>query len=191
MNNPLQQIRAQLEIDPTAFAGVADVFRERTWAKGDYLLRRGQRRAGLSFVTRGYARMFAVDTDHGREITQWVGAPGTFVTDVAALFFDAPARWDIQMLQDGATLTVSHDDFGQIGERVPGWPVLERRFMAKCFQTLEERVYTHLAMSAEARYRTFLDAYPELFRTVPLHYLASMLGMTPETLSRLRRKVIS
>ncbi|HEY1033150.1 MAG TPA: cyclic nucleotide-binding protein, partial [Flavipsychrobacter sp.] len=75
-----------------------------------------------------------------------------------------------------------------LGESIPEWHKLEKLFIAKCFIILEERVNSHLFMTAEERFQQLLSLQPDLFNQVPLQYLASMLGMTPETMSRLRKK---
>jgi CRP-like cAMP-binding protein len=71
---------------------------------------------------------------------------------------------------------------------VPKWPEIEKTFIARCFTVLEDRVMTHLSLTAEERYEAFFQYNPELFNTAPSQYLASMLGMTPETFSRIRKK---
>ncbi len=72
---------------------------------------------------------------------------------------------------------------------VPKWQVLEKLFIAKCFTVMEDRIFAHLSMTAEERYVSFFEANKELFNQVPLQYIASMLGMTPETFSRIRNKM--
>lgn len=71
---------------------------------------------------------------------------------------------------------------------VPSWHELEKLFIAKCFTILENRIFSHLSMTAEERYNNFSEHNKELFNQVPLQYIASMLGMTPETFSRIRKK---
>jgi CRP-like cAMP-binding protein len=68
---------------------------------------------------------------------------------------------------------------------------LEKLFIARCFIMLEDRIFTHLSMTAEERYNFFFENNKELFNQVPLQYIASMLGMTPETFSRIRKKQLS
>jgi len=68
---------------------------------------------------------------------------------------------------------------------------LEKLFIAKCFITLETRVFHQLSMSAEQRVLNLFEINPEIFLRVPLQYIASMLGMTPETMSRIRKKMSS
>ncbi len=60
--------------------------------------------------------------------------------------------------------------------------------MASCFIQLEDRIFSHLSLNAEERYHQFFENNKELFNQVPLQYLASMLGMSPETFSRIRNK---
>jgi CRP-like cAMP-binding protein len=83
------------------------------------------------------------------------------------------------------------DNYQNIGAVVPEWHELEKFFIAKCFLNLEDRVYTFLSMTAEERFHHFYEQKQELFNLVPLQYIASMLGMTPETLSRIRKKLTS
>ena len=74
---------------------------------------------------------------------------------------------------------------------MPSWPMLEKQFIAKCFLVLEDRVFSFLSLSSEERYTLLFESRKELFNQVPLNYIASMLGMTPETLSRIRKKQVS
>jgi CRP-like cAMP-binding protein len=78
-----------------------------------------------------------------------------------------------------------------IGKVVPKWNDFEKLFVSKCFVMLENRVFDFISLTAEERYKKLFDTNRELFNQVPLQYLASMLGMTPETFSRIRRKMIS
>ena len=66
--------------------------------------------------------------------------------------------------------------------------LLERTLVIRCFGFMESRVFSLLAMSGEERYAYLQEENPDLFDTVPLKYLASMMGMTPESLSRIRKK---
>jgi CRP-like cAMP-binding protein len=107
---------------------------------------------------------------------------------LASFVFSQPSRWNIQALTDCELYVIDSNDYQNLGEIVPKWLELEKLFIAKCFTILEDRVLQHLAMSAEERYNQLFQFNKELFNIVPLQYLASMLGITPETLSRLRKK---
>ena len=91
-------------------------------------------------------------------------------------------------MRNGELFVINKTDYARINQAVPKWPEIEKTFIARCFTVLEDRVVTHLALSAEERYEAFFQYKPELFNLVPLQNLASMLGMTPETFSRIRKK---
>ena len=154
--------------------------------KGDFFLKTGMSANKLALVQSGMLREF-VEIE-GKEITKWITSKGYFVVDLGSFVFCRSARWNIQALTDCELYLIDFIDYQKIGQAIPKWLELEKMFITKCFSILEERVLQHLSMSAEDRYRQLFQSNKELFNTVPLQYLASMLGMTPETLSRLRKK---
>jgi len=154
--------------------------------KGDYFLRKDKPSDRLAFLQSGILREF-VDVDE-KEITKWISTKGYFVVDLGSFVFSQPSRWNIQALTDCELYVIESTNYQKLNEVVPKWLELEKLFIAKCFTILEDRVLQHLAMSAEERYNQLFQFNKELFNIVPLQYLASMLGMAPETLSRLRKK---
>ena len=164
-------------------------FTRSTIEKGAYLVKKDKYCTQLSFLRSGYLRVF---NDYGsKEITQWICSPGDFVTDLSSIIFQRASKWNIQALTECELYTISSEDYANIGKYVSQWDRIEKLFIAKCFLTLEDRVYSFLAMTAEERFQLMHQIKPELFNAVPLHYIASMLGMTPETLSRIRNKISS
>ena len=153
--------------------------------KGDFYLRQGRSGLKLGFLLNGYLRSW-VETD-SKEVTQWIFSPDYFVADIQCLLFDQPARFNVQALTDCHLATLSAENYERMGELVPAWAALEKAFIGRCFGSLEDRIFTFLSYSARERYELLFSTQPELFNQVPLRYLASMLGMTAETLSRLRR----
>jgi len=176
-------------MQPEDLQTIGSLFKEQQVKRGDFFLQAGESCKKLSFMHAGLMRMYA-NTD-GKEVTQWISTPGYFVTDLSSFLFEAPARFSIQALSDCALYTISRHDYRRIGQLVPHWHELEKLFLAKCFTLLEDRIFMHLSMSAEERYHLFFEQHKELFNQVPLQYLASMLGMTPETFSRIRKKPLS
>lgn len=122
-----------------------------------------------------------------KEVTQWISTKGYFVTDLSGFIFNQPARWTIQALTDVEIYTIRKSEYEKIKTIIPRWPELERLFIVRCFTTLEDRIFSHLSMTAEERYHFFFENNKELFNQVPLQYIASMLGMRPETFSRIRK----
>ena len=173
-------------IDADDLQTIVSLFKASTIKKGDFLLEAGKRCDTLSFVQSGLLRMYAL-TD-GKEITQWISTKGYFSTDLSSFVFEAPSRLSIQALVDTEVYSITKADYRKIGDLVHSWHELEKLFLVRCFIILEERIFSHLSMTAEERYAYFFQNNRELFNQVPLQYIASMLGMTPETFSRIRKK---
>ncbi len=165
---------------------ISSLFKPRALKKGDFFLRAGRRSDRLGFVQAGILREFVYVDE--KEVTKWISTKGYFAVDLASFVFGQPARWNIQALTDCELYVIDGSDYQQIGHLVPRWAELEKLFIAKCFTVLEDRVLQHLSLPAEGRYEQLFSFNQELFNQVPLQYLASMLGMTAETLSRIRKK---
>lgn len=165
---------------------ISSFFKPVALKKGSYFLKTGRHSDRLGFIQSGILREF-VSVDN-KEVTKWISTHGYFVVDLSGFIFNQPARWNIQALTDCELYIIENKDYQRINQVIPRWTTLEKLFIAKCFTVLEDRILQHLSMSAEERYQQLFNFNKELFNQVPLQYLASMLGMTPETLSRIRKK---
>ncbi len=187
MNELEQYISSYFGIaKPNELEQINKLFKPIELKKGEYILKTGQTCTQLAFVKSGLMRIY-VDLEN-KEVTQWISSKGYFVTDLSSFIFESPARWNIQALNDVELYSISKVDYLNIGHLVPKWHELEKLFLAQCFTILEDRIFAHLSMSAEERYEFFFQNNKALFNQVPQQYLASMLGMTPETFSRIRKK---
>ena len=168
---------------------VSSLFKLTPLKKGDFLLKAGRPCDKFCFIQAGLLRVFTIYDD--KEVTQWIATKGYFGTDYPSFFSDTPSRWTIQALVDTEVYTITKSDYKKFFEIIPRWDELEKLFMIKCFTILEGRIFSFLSMSAEERYNLFFEHNKELFNQVPLQYIASMLGMTPETFSRIRKKQLA
>jgi len=165
---------------------MAASFKRETIKKGNYFLRSGAYCNRLSFIQEGILRIYVNMPD--REVTQWISTQGSFVSDFSSFFYRQPSSRDIQALADTELLTIDYEQYLALGKEMPVWKEFEKIIIGKCFVFMETRVFDLISLSAEARYKRLLDQNRELLNQVPLQYLASMLGMTPETFSRIRKK---
>ncbi|MFT4734843.1 MAG: CRP-like cAMP-binding protein [Psychromonas sp.] len=187
MTNLASFIKSNFKIDdPKDLESVASLFKFSILKRGEQILTTGQQCYSMNLVQSGFLRIFNIT--EGNEVTQWIATKGTFATDLSSFFSDTPARWIIQALVDTELYTISKKDYKKIVDVVPKWNEVEKIFLVNCFTTMENRIYSHLSMSAQERYNYFFENNRELFNQVPLKHIASMLGMTPETMSRIRIK---
>lgn len=133
---------------------ITSFFTETTLKKGAYFLKTGQYCEKLSFVKSGFLRFYAINNE--REVTQWISAKGYFVIDLYSFNFKQRARWNIQALTDCELYTISKEDYELLNNTIPDWAEKEKLFLTSCFTQLEERVFSHLSLSAEERYYRFL-----------------------------------
>ncbi|WP_344930859.1 Crp/Fnr family transcriptional regulator [Aquimarina addita] len=181
-----QYITSYFGITNQHIGKITSLFTESELKKGEYFIKSGQYCEKLSFVRSGFIRVFA--NAKGKEITQWISTQGYFITDLYSFTFKQRARWNIQALTDCTLYTINKENYALLNNVVPNWAEIEKQFIASCFIQLEDRVFNHLSLSSKERYDKFFEDNKEIFNQVPLQYIASMLGMSPETFSRIRNK---
>lgn len=161
-------------------------FHEERLMKNDFFTKSGKICDRLSIVKSGILRVYALLD--GKEITQWISTENFMITEITGFFFDQPNRWTIQAFADTELLTITKTNYHKLCKEFPKWNEIEKKFIVKCFAMIEDRVFSHLSMTAEERYDLYFAQNKALFNLVPLQYIASVLGMTPETFSRIRKR---
>jgi len=168
-------------------AVIHSYFKEEKLNRNENFTESGEICNKLSIVKSGILRVYALSED-GREITQWLSTKDFFVTELMGFFFNQPNRWTIQAFTEVELFTISKTDYIKLCQEFPKWIEIEKQFIIKCFAMMEDRIFSHLSMTAEERYNQYFEQHKELFNQVPLQYIASVLGMTPETFSRIRKR---
>lgn len=187
MNELERNIAALFEVRSEDLKTISSHFRPVTLNKGATFFKEHGYCNQLGFVKSGLLREHVNLPE--KEITKWIATPGYFITDLNSFLFDKPAVSSLQALTDCELFVISKEDYRNMGKSIPTWNTVEKLFMAKCFATMSDRILAFISMTAEERYIQLWNTNKELFNQVPLQYLASMLGMTPETFSRLRKKL--
>ncbi|MEO1263282.1 MAG: Crp/Fnr family transcriptional regulator [Bacteroidota bacterium] len=179
-------LKKDLSIPQQLIPSVIKFYQTERLTKNDFLVKKGQHCRKMCLIEQGYFRFFSFSEK--KVITHWIFGKDQLVTDVASFFLQQPAKWNIQALTDMTIFSLTHTNYQYLRKRIPGWDNYEKLFLIKLMSALENRVYALLSMSAEERYQYLFQSDSNMFNELPLQYLASMLGMTPETLSRIRAK---
>lgn len=179
-------ILEQVTISNEILDDIAARFESQKINTGEHFTQPGQICRKMAFIYDGILRMY--NFADGKEITLWIGSKNRFITDLSSFIHKKPARWFIEAVEPSILLTISREDHFQLISRYHKWIEFDNRLLTSAYTVIEERMFSHLYMSAEERYKMFFESEPELFNKVPLKHIASMLAMSPETLSRLRAR---
>ncbi len=155
-------------------------------SKGKYLLRAGEICGHYYYIHKGVLRSFL---KHGnKEITIWINPEGEITTSIRSMTRQQPSDEYIQALEDCELFALPFETVNEMYERFPDMNRFARMLLEQYYAETEERVYIGRIPNANARYAHFIQSRPELVNRIPLKYVASYLGMTLETLSRLRAR---
>ena len=154
----------------------------------EFLQRAGSVATHAAFVARGCLRSYVIDAKGKEHIVQF--APETWwLADNVSLSSRTPSDYFMDALEDSELLLIDPASHETIVERVPGYAAAFRKGLQRHAAAKDERIVGTMSASAEERYLQFLKTYPSLATRVPQWMLASYLGVSPETVSRIRRKL--
>lgn len=162
------------------------LFEKRKIKKGGYIQTEGQVNRDLFILETGIIREYYLKD--GKEVTKWISKSNSIIVDLSSFLSQGFSRFLLQALEDSELYCISFSSYLQLKEYIPDWSKIETQLITKCFTIVEQRLMQFLTLSAEQRYLEFFEQYKELFNEVPQQLIASMLGMSPETLSRFRAK---
>ena len=157
--------------------------------KKDLILREGDICRYVWFINKGLTRIFYINKE-GEEVSTDFLREGQYVTDFRSFITQTPATINIDALEPCELLAMSFDDRNVILEKVAQGEKLGRLAAEEVFLKVFPRFEYFYLEKPEDRYKRFLQEYPEIVQRVPLHYIASYLGVKAETLSRIRSKVM-
>jgi CRP-like cAMP-binding protein len=153
---------------------------------GQYLLKEGMISDEYVFLESGFMRAFAHDTE-GNEVTTNFYSGNQLVFEVSSFFNRTKSKENIQAISDCSGLMISYKQLNNLFHSLPEFRDFGRSVLVKGFAGLKTRVLSMITETAESRYETLLNNNPEIFQHIPLKYIASYLGITDTSLSRIRK----
>ncbi|MEO1487012.1 MAG: Crp/Fnr family transcriptional regulator [Bacteroidota bacterium] len=170
-----------------ALDSILSAFEIEELKKGAFFLQAGKLCRKMAFIDSGYLRMY--DIANGKEITLWIASQGKFITSLSSFVFESENYWNIQAETDCTLYTINRDKHFELCKQEPKWLEFDNLLLARSFALLEQSMFNQLHTTAEQRLKKLLQDEPALFNHVPLQHIASMLGIAPESLSRLRKNI--
>ena len=156
--------------------------------KKQYLLQEGDVSKYLAFVEKGILRSYTVDEKGVEHIAEFA-FEGWWIGDLFSFLTGEPSKYNIDALEDSELLLLTKEAEDQMLEKIPKMERFFRLLLQNHLIATQGRLVSSLSNSAEEKYNQLIQACPTLPQRVPQHMLASFLGITPETLSRLRKLI--
>ncbi len=165
---------------------IADRFTHKIIPKNQFLLTEGKISDEYLFLEKGYMRAFAHDLD-GNEVSTNFCSSGQVVFEVSSFFNRTRSKENIQALTDCVGWYISYAQLNDLFHTLPEFREFGRSVLVKGFAELKTRMLAMITETAEERYEALLKTNPEIFQHAPLKQIASYLGITDTSLSRIRK----
>lgn len=157
--------------------------------KNQFLLQYGEICRYIYFVEKGLLKMYSIDKNGKEHIIQF--APESWlISDRSSLYFNEKSVYYIEAVEDSEILMLPPDFINKLIEGFPNSLEQSDILLQKHIKSLQDRINSLLAETAEERYMKFIKMYPDLLLRVPQWMIASYLGITPESLSRVRKELV-
>lgn len=183
MKEQLKKILPDNKIDEFLSIG-----RIKSISTSDYFIKAGEVPYKIAFVGSGLFRYVYLN-DRGDEFTKGIIVKNLFLSSYSAMILGKPSCFSIEALENSQVLEIIWKDFTQLLEKDHFWTKFLLRFVEKGYMIKEKRERDLLLLDAETRYKNFLTEFPGMDQRIKQGIIASYLGIKPETLSRIRRKV--
>ncbi len=169
------------------WAEIIPLFKPIEVTKGSYLIREGQTSNYIYFINSGLLRMFYLKD--GEETTRYFATEGYFATALTSFLTRKPTVENVEALENCELLQLHFDDLQLLYKKVPLWETFFRQLLEEAYIITTKRIEGHITKTAQERYNDFVRYNPSLLQRVPQQYIATYLGITPVSLSRLRSKI--
>jgi CRP-like cAMP-binding protein len=175
-----------IRVTPDGIEAIAKNFEEMPLTKGELLLKQGKI-SGYYYLAEGCLRSYTFDPE-GDEITTYFYTQGRVVFDAASFFLRAPSTENIQAITESLGYYTDFEKLNGLFHTVPEFREFGRAMLVKEFVAYKQRTLAMINRSAEERYAHLMTSHPEIFHHAQLKQIASYLGMTDTSLSRIRRE---
>lgn len=167
---------------------IASCFTRKEYKKDEYFVKEGRKSLELGFLEIGQFQYYSITTE-GEERTTYVSLENTFVASLLSYLNEVPARENIKSLTNAILWVIEKKDVIKLQKEVPFFKDFYIKLIEWQICCIDKSRFDLITLTAEQRYIKLLKEEPEFLQRVPLQYIASILGVTPRHLSRLRNKI--
>ena len=187
INNLIAYLNKIHPLSPELEWHLQHALKERKVAKKQFLLKAGHICRDISFIEEGLLRCFYLKDD--MEVCSWFMKEGDVIASVISFFNQTPSYESIQAIEDSVVYSIEHRDLEYIYRNYPEFNYVGRVLVQKYYMLSEQRLYSLRMQRSQERYDYLLEHHAELVLRVPAKYLASYLGITEVTMSKIKARM--
>jgi len=188
LQNLIDKIKNSISLSSEAEEYIYSIAKEKTVSKGKILIREGQTVNKTYFVIQGSLRAFCVDKE-GKEHTLQFAIKDWWISDFMAIYNNEPASLTVECLTDSTVIEFNAQKLDEIYLQFPEIEPFQRKNLERHVVSLHKRILNQLQLTALERYNLFLNQYPDIERNISNYHIASYLGITQQSLSRIRAEI--
>lgn len=170
---------------PSEVCEIARCFQPMILRKGRFFVRKGEACQQAAFIVKGVMRIFY--RHKNSETTRYLGSESSFITSLGSFVSGSACQENIEALEDCELLVIQRHDMRRLCQQIHAFETLYSRVVEYMFMCTEKRIMDFITQTAEERYFTLLEQRSGLVQRVPQKYIASYIGITPQSLSRLQK----
>lgn len=183
-----QQIRTFSTFSDNELNSIISRFSENSYNAKEFILTENKTSTDIHFIVDGLVRTFYVRD--GKEITTYLASDHGFISAYSSFITQTRSVENIQCIEKTTTLSISYQQMEELYKEIPNWQMIGRILAEQNYLCMANRILKLQAIPAKEKYIDFLATSPDkIIQRTPLIHIASFLGITPESLSRIRKTI--
>ena len=188
-NSKIKEIFKGLTFSDKEVKIIESVFHKVKYKKGAVLLSAGDDADHQYYIYSGCLRSYHIDKQ-GKEHTVQFGIKDWWMSDYTSFFMSSISIMNIEVLQDAIVYKMSREEKDFLYKQIPKIESFFRKKLERAFASFQKRILSNLSQSATERYTTFINKHPDIEKHIKNYHIASYLGITTESLSRIRKGLL-
>jgi len=188
LQNLINKIKNSISLSSEAEKYIYSIAKEKLVSKGEILIREGQTVNKTFYVVHGSLRSFCIDKE-SKEHTLQFAIKDWWISDFMAIYNNEPASLTVECITDATVIEFNAQKLNEIYLQFPEFEPFQRKNLERHLVSLHKRILNQLQLSALERYNLFLEQYPNIEQHIANYHIASYLGITQQSLSRVRAEI--
>lgn len=184
----LQSLEKKVHLTSQEFHQFADRLTVKSLKRKEHLLTESEVDKHIAFVEQGVLRSYLINQE-GEAVTVQFALEGYWIADLYSFFSAKPAIYNIEALEKAKVLLLDQPSFQEACDTIPAFERFFRILIQNAYVAAQERIAKSYSQRAEERYIELMHTHPDILRRVSQHYIASYLGIKPQSLSRIRKRM--